>query len=90
MRAAARAVEAGKRRLEATERAVAFSSERRRAELLRFEQGLSTTFAVLDALKNDTAERGRNLSSRSDYLKAVSAWHRAQGSLLETKGIRLE
>ncbi len=90
VRVAVRALESGRRRLEASERAVAFSSEKLRAELLRFDQGLSTTHAVLDALQTDTAERGRLLVAQLDCLKALSAWHKAQGSLLEAKGIRLE
>jgi outer membrane protein TolC len=90
VRGAVRALESGRRRLEASERAVAFSSEKLRAELLRFDQGLSTTHAVLDALQTDTAERGRLLVAQVDCLKSLSAWHKAQGSLLEAKGVRLD
>lgn len=90
VRAAVRAVESGRRRLEANERAVAFSAEKLKDELLRFDQGLSTTHAVLEALKTDTAERGRLLASKVDCLKALSAWRKAEGTLLEAHGVRLE
>ncbi len=90
VRAAARAVESGKRRVEASDRAVTLASEQLRAERLRYEQGISTTQTVLEAMKTETAERGRSLSALVDCLKAVSAWHKAQASLLEFRGIRLE
>lgn len=90
VREALRALEWGKRRLAAQKRAVELSSENLRAEQVRYEQGLSTTQDVLKALADDTAERARFLTAQADHAKAVASWQRAQGTLAESKGVRVD
>ena len=90
IRAAARAVESARRRTEASKRAVAFAREKAHDEQLRLEQGLSTSHLVLDASRVLAEEEGRLTASTVDLLKAITAWHKAQATLLDARGVRLE
>lgn len=90
VRAAARAVESARRRVEAGKRAVSFAREKAHDEELRLEQGLSTAHAVLDASRTQAEEEGRLTAFHVDLLKAITAWHKAQATLLEARGIHLE
>ncbi len=90
VRAAARAVESARRRTEAGKRAVAFAREKAHDEQLRLEQGLSTSHLVLDASRTQAEEEGRLTAATVDLMKALTAWHKAQSTLLEARGVKLE
>ena len=90
VRDAVRDLESALEGVQAAERAVAASSEQLRAERIRLEHGESTPFDVL--LREEdlvTAESQRILALRV-YHGSVTALDRAQGTLLEDRGIVLE
>ncbi len=60
------------------------------AERRRYENGLSTNFQVLQIQQQLTDARAREIQALVGYNKAVAAYHRAVGDLLDVANIRVE
>jgi outer membrane protein TolC len=76
--------------VEAAERAVAASSEQLRAERIRLEHGESTPFDVLLREEDLVTAESQRIFALRVYHGSVTALDRAQGTLLEDRGIVLE
>ncbi|MEM8962327.1 MAG: TolC family protein [Acidobacteriota bacterium] len=90
VRQAARSVETQAKRIESA--GVSSELERRNleAEQKRYENGLSTSFRVLEIQEDLAQARSREVSAVIGYRKALTAFLEATGQLLETYGVTLE
>ncbi len=76
--------------VEAAERSVAASKEQLRAENIRLEHGESTPFEVLQREEALSVAESQRITALQVYHTAVTGLDRAQGTLLEDRGIVLE
>jgi len=89
VRAAARAVDTFARAIAAS-RAARDAAERNvEAERRRYENGMTTNFQVLEVQQQLSDSRVRELAALVNYNKAVAAYHRAVGDILEARNVRL-
>ncbi|HEV7241344.1 MAG TPA: TolC family protein [Thermoanaerobaculia bacterium] len=89
VRSAARAVDAFAQTIAAT-RAARDAAERNvDAERKRYENGMTTNFQVLEVQQQLSDARVRELQAVVGYNKAVAAFHRAVGDILDVHNIRL-
>jgi outer membrane protein TolC len=89
IREAVRAIKTNEKRVEATRRARVLAQEQLDGELTRREQGLSTTFRVLDVQEDLVLARTNEAKALIDYNLSWHKLHQATGSLLERSGILL-
>jgi outer membrane protein TolC len=90
VRTAARNMRSATQALEAAERRRIAQEETLRAEKERLRLGDSTPFEVLE-FEEDLAEaETQEIRSFQAYLNAIAGIERAQGTLLETRGISLQ
>ena len=90
VRAAARAVETFARTIAAS-RAARDAAERNvEAERKRYENGMTTNFQVLEVQQQLADARVRELLALVGYNKAVAAYHRAVGDILQVRNITVE
>ena len=90
VRRTARAVDSGIKRVDAARKNVELQQKKLEAEQKKFENGMSTSFEVL-TFQNDLASAELSeIRARLDYIKALAAFERAKGTLLEARGLRLE
>jgi outer membrane protein len=90
VRSTVRAIETFARTIAAS-RAARDAAERNvEAERKRYENGMTTNFQVLEVQKQLSDARVRELFSLVGYNKAVAAYHRAVGDILEIHNIRVE
>jgi outer membrane protein TolC len=76
--------------IEAAERAVAANAEQLRAEKIRLEHGESTPFEVLQREEDLVTAESQRITALRVYHGSVTALDRAQGTLLEDRGILLD
>lgn len=89
VRRAARAVESGQKRIEAAQVNVTLQRKKLEAEQKKFENGMSTSFEVL-TFQNDLADAELSeIRARLDYIKGLASLERAQGTLLESRGLSI-
>lgn len=77
------------KRLDAADEAVRLAEETLVAEEKKLEAGRSTTFNVLRIQEDLLLARLKRLDAVSDYNKALVAFYREKGTLLEELGIRI-
>ncbi|HEX7707897.1 MAG TPA: TolC family protein [Thermoanaerobaculia bacterium] len=87
VRLAARAVEEFSRTIAATRAAREAAEQNVQAERRRFENGMTTNFQVLEVQQQLSDSRVRELQAIVGYNKAVAAYHRAVGDILDVHGI---
>ncbi len=90
VRQAVRNLEAALQGVEAAVRNVEFSNEQLRAERIRLEHGESTPFDVLQRVEDLSEAESQRIAALRVYRGSVTALDRAQGTLLEDRGIVLE
>jgi len=90
VRAAARAVETFARTIAASKAARDAAERNVEAERKRYENGMTTNFQVLEVQRQLSDARVRELFSLVGYNKAVAAYHRAVGDILEIHSISVE
>lgn len=90
VREAVRTVKTNEKRIEATERASELAEEQLDGEMRRREQGLSTTFRVLDVQEDLALARTSALKARIDYTMSQHQLDLSAGTLLDRMGIRLK
>jgi outer membrane protein TolC len=89
VRRSARAVESGIKRVEAARKNVELQQKKLDAEQKKFANGMSTSFEVL-TFQNDLADAELSeIRARLDYIKALAAFERSKGTLLEARGLDL-
>jgi outer membrane protein TolC len=90
VRKAVRGVDSGVKRIRAAEANVMLQRKKLEAEEKKFENGMSTSFEVLvfqDDLSDSELARIRALV---DYRVSLVALEKAQGTLLESRGLTLK
>ena len=90
VRAAARAIETARRSTVAAQKARELAERNLDAERKKFENGMTTSFQVLEITNDLSAARTIELQSLAVYRKALSSYHLAIADILEWKGIRIE
>jgi outer membrane protein len=90
VRAAARAIDEYARSIDATRAAREAAEQNVDAERKRYENGMTTNFQVLEVQQQLTDARVRELQALVGYNKAVAAYHRAVGDILQANDISLE
>ena len=60
------------------------------AEKKKYENGMTTSFTVAQIQNDLTTARTNELQAIAAYQKAITAWHRAIGDLLDQKSISLD
>ncbi len=87
VRAAARAVETFARTIAASRAAREAAEQNVEAERKRYENGMTTNFQVLEVQQQLADARVRELLALVGYNKAVAAYHRAVGDILQVRNI---
>ncbi|MEA5113558.1 MAG: TolC family protein [Geobacteraceae bacterium] len=87
VRNAVRALQAGYKQLEVTERGSAYAEERLNAYIKKNKVGLATVKDVLDVQNDMVTAKGNRIRAIADYNNAVTALWKADGELLEKEGI---
>jgi len=90
VRAAARLVETFSRTIAASSAARDAAERNVDAERKRYENGMTTNFQVLEVQRQLSDARVRELFSLVGYNKAVAAYHRAIGDILDVHSIRVD
>jgi outer membrane protein TolC len=90
VRNAVRNVESGVKRVKAAQSSTILQQKKLEAEQKKFDNGMSTSFEVL-TFQTDLADaQVAEIRARLDYVKALADLERAQGTLLEARGLKLE
>jgi len=83
VRTAVRAVEAAAKAIESAKASRRLAEKNLEAEQRKYENGLSTSFQVLQIQDDLTAARSRVVAAVSAYRRALASYRRALGTLLE-------
>jgi len=90
VRRAARAVDAGIKRVDAARTNVRLQKEKLDAEEKKFENGMSTSFEVL-TFQDDLADAELSqIRAALDYLKAIAGLERVKGTIMSARGFSLD
>ena len=81
VRAAARAIATNQRRIEAAEKNVELQRKKVEAEQKKFENGMSTSFQVLEFQEDLTTALGQKNRALVDYRKSITSLEKAKGTL---------
>jgi outer membrane protein TolC len=90
VRAAARRVETAAKQIESAGISRRLEERNLEAERKRYENGMSSSFRVLEIQEDLTQARSREVSAVTTYRRALSDFYRSIGRLLEQKGVELE
>jgi outer membrane protein TolC len=90
VRSGVRAVETNLKRVKASQVNVRLQREKLEAEQKKFENGMSTSFQVLQFQDDLSNSETRENLSKVDYNKALVELERVKGTLLERFGVALE
>lgn len=90
VRRAARAVETAAKQIESAKLSSQLARENLDAEQKRYENGLATSFQVLEIQEDLSEARSREVSAVISYRRALTAFQRSIGKLLEEHGVELE
>lgn len=89
VRAAIRAVEAGYKQIDVTDRGAKFAEERLRSFIKKNEVGLATTKDVLDVENDLATAKSNQIKAVVGYADALTNYWRVTGELLEREGVRV-
>lgn len=87
VRQAARAVTTNRKRIDATRVARELAQRRLEAEQKKFEVGMSTSFFIVQAQRDLSQAAANDLRARIDFVKAIAAFERAKGTILDRSNI---
>lgn len=90
VRTAARAIDTAAKNIAATGTAREAAEENVGAERKRYENGMTTNFQVLQIQQQLSDARASELRALVSYNKAIAAYHRAVGDLLDTRNITVD
>jgi outer membrane protein len=90
VRSAARDIETARRSTVAAQKARELAERNLDAERKKFENGMTTSFQVLQITNDLSAARTIELQSLAVYRKALSSYHYAVADILDWKGIKIE
>ncbi|MDD2581970.1 MAG: TolC family protein [Desulfuromonadaceae bacterium] len=89
VRAAIRAIVAGYKQIEVTDRGAKFAEERLRSFIRKNEVGLATTKDVLDVENDLDTAKNSQIKAVVGYADALTNYWRVTGELLEREGVRV-
>jgi outer membrane protein TolC len=89
VRTAARAVDTAAKQIDSARVSRQLAEKNLDAERKRYENGMSTSFQVLEIQEDLTAARSREVSAVAAYRRALTEYHRATGRLLEATGVEI-
>ncbi len=89
VRAFARAVKTAEQQIEAAKVSTKLERKNREAEQKRYENGLSTSFEVLQIQEDLTEALSREVRAITNYRRALNAFYFATGEILEQVGVEL-
>jgi HAE1 family hydrophobic/amphiphilic exporter-1 len=84
IRSAAQKIETNRRLVESARAASAYAEEQLKGEQIRFDNGASETFRVLDRQENYAAAQAAELQALISYKKSIIAFEKAKYTLLES------
>ncbi len=87
VRKAVRAVRSAEKQIDSAQASVRLADKNLDAERKRYENGLSTSYQVLDVQEDLSQARSREVSAKASYRRAVAEYYRAVGNLLEVSGV---
>ena len=87
VRRAARAVATNRKRIDATRVARELAGRRLEAEQKKFEVGMSTSFLIVQAQRDLSQAAANDLRALIDFVKAIAAFERAKGTILDGPNI---
>ncbi len=90
VRRTARAVVAAAEAIDLAKKSTDLAEKNLDAEQKRYENGLSTSFTVLEIQEDLTHARSREVSSIAAYRRALALFYGSQGRLLDANGIEIE
>lgn len=90
VRSTVRAIDTAAQDILATRAARDAAEKNLDAERKRYENGMTTNFQVLQVQQQLSDARARELQALVGYNKAVAAYHRAVGDLLEVRNIQVQ
>lgn len=90
VRAAARQVETAAKQIESARVSVQLEERNLDAERKRYENGMSSSFRVLEIQEDLTQARSREVSAVTAYRRALAEFYRSVGILLDQKGVDLD
>jgi outer membrane protein TolC len=90
VRRAVRGVRTSTQEIESATASVRLAEQNVDAERKRYENGLSTSFQVLEIQEDLTAARSRQVAAVAGYRRALAEYYRAIGQLLAAEGVELE
>lgn len=89
VRRAARAVESAAKAIESANISSKLAGKNLEAEQKRYENGLSTSFRVLEIQEDLSAAQSREVTAVLSYRKALTAFYLLTGQLLDVQKVRL-
>ncbi len=89
VRTTARAVRTAQQQIESARASVRLQQKNLEAEQKRYENGMSTSFRITQIQDDLTQARSREVSAVTNYRRALAAYYRATGRLLEQNGVEL-
>ncbi len=89
VRNAARNVDTAQRSVAAARKSRELAERNLDAERKKFDNGMTTAFQVAQVQNDLTTARSNELQATAGWLKALVAWHKATGDLLQVKGVEL-
>ena len=89
VRALARAVKTAEQQIEAAKVSTKLERKNLEAEQKRYENGLSTSFEVLQIQEDLTEALSREVQAITNYRRALNAFYFATGEILEQVGVEL-
>jgi outer membrane protein TolC len=90
VRTAVRGVRTAAQQIESTRASRGLAERNLEAERKRYENGLSTSFQVLEIQEDLTTARSREVAAIAGYRRALAEYWRATGRLLEAEGVEFE
>ena len=90
VRTAVRAIDTAAKNITAAKTARDAAEQNLEAERRRYENGMATNFEVLQIQQQLSSARATELQSLIGYNKALTAYHRAVGDLLDVHNVRVE
>ena len=90
VRTAVRAVETAAKAMDSAHISRVLAEKNLDAERKRYENGMSTSFQILEIQEDLTAARSREVDAVTEYRRALVEYHRVIGDLLEERGVLLE
>ncbi|HET9767458.1 MAG TPA: TolC family protein, partial [Thermoanaerobaculia bacterium] len=90
VRRAVRSVRTATQEIQSATASVRLAEQNVDAERKRYENGLSTSFQVLQIQEDLTEARSRLVASVAGYRRALAEYYRSIGQLLDAEGVELE